>query len=116
EVPLASPRNLGAWERRQTLFMLHSTAHWQKTVHGYSGLRPPFHVELYSGLTRFPDETSLRSLSRIGVRYGVWHTELYPPNEWPAIETRIKSFGDLLRLERVEGAGRVYSIAAAQAR
>src|SRR6185295_20401989 len=40
EVPLPSYGSGGnAWERRQTEFMLHATAHWQKTVHGYSGLR-----------------------------------------------------------------------------
>ena len=37
EVPLANPRDLGAWERRHTAYLLHSMAHWQKTVHGYSG-------------------------------------------------------------------------------
>jgi hypothetical protein len=110
EVPLASPRNLGAWERRQTAYMLHSTAHWQKTVHGYSGFRPPGHVELYSQLTTFPDETSLRSLNTLGVRYVVVHSDLYPPGQWPAVEDRIKGFDNWLRLEHVEGAGQVYSI------
>ena len=47
EVPLPDPRHAGAFERRQTMFMLHSTAHWQKTVHGYSGIRAPLHDGLY---------------------------------------------------------------------
>ena len=36
EVPVPSPGNLGALERHQTQSMLHATAHWQKTIHGYS--------------------------------------------------------------------------------
>ena len=43
ELPLGNPRNLGGWERRHTEYMLHSMAHWQKTIEGYSGLRPALH-------------------------------------------------------------------------
>ena len=46
EVPVPTAGE-GGEERRQTAFMLHSMAHWQKTVHGYSGLRPPLHYELF---------------------------------------------------------------------
>ena len=110
EVPLPNPRNLGATERRHTEYMLHSTAHWQKTVHGYSGFRPPRHVEMYSELREFPDERSLRRLTEIGVRYVVVHTDLYEPGEWPRAEARIASFASRLTLEYTAGAGRVYSI------
>jgi hypothetical protein len=110
ELPLANPRNLGAVERRHTEFMLHSTAHWQKTVEGYSGLRPPLHEELYAQLVNFPDETSLRSLLRLGVDYVVVHADLYPPGEWPRVDARLGEFGEWLELEHEEGAGRVYRL------
>ena len=110
EVPLPDPLNAGAFERRQTTYMLHSMAHWQKTVHGYSGFRAPLHENLYLQLRNFPDEASLRDLSRFGVGYVVVHTDLYPPGEWPQVASRIERFGAWLRLEHVAGAGRVYSL------
>lgn len=109
EVPLPDPGNLGAAERRQTMFMLHSTAHWQKTVHGYSGFRPARHQTLYAELTNFPDETSLKSLRDLGVNYIVVHTDLYEPGEWKKVEERLGRFSKSLTLEHVEGEGRVYS-------
>jgi hypothetical protein len=110
EVPLANPRNVGAYERRQTEYMLHSTAHWQKTVHGYSGLRPPLHFELYPKLAQFPDAASIDALLAIGVRYIVVHTDYYTPADWAAVEERIKRYEKSVKLEHVEGAGRVYSL------
>ena len=90
--------------------MIHAMAHWQKTVHGYSGLRPPLHAELYSQLVSFPDEKSLSTLSDLGVRYVVVHTDLYPAGEWPIVEERIGRFPQRLHLEHAEGAGRAYSL------
>jgi hypothetical protein len=110
EVPLPNPRSLQEFELRTTMYMFHSTAHWQKTVHGYSGLRPPLHDALYSELTRFPDDTSVRALLSLGVNYVVVHTDLYPPGEWPEVEERIGLFQGWLKLEHVDGAGRVYSL------
>jgi hypothetical protein len=109
EVPLPSPADLGAWERRQTMFMLHSTAHWQQTVHGYSGFRPPLHERLFAALTTFPSEASIRSLTDLSVSYLVVHTDLYAPEEWLRIEKAIERLS-ALKLEHVEGAGRVYSL------
>ena len=109
EVPLPDPGNLGAAERRETMFMLHATAHWQKTVHGYSGFRPARHEALYAELTNFPDEASLKSLRDFGVTYIVVHTELYEPGEWARVEQRLGRFSASLTLEHVEGDGRVYA-------
>ena len=110
EVPVPSPGDLGAYERQQTMAMLHSTAHWQKTVNGYSGIRPALHQRLNLELTAFPDETSLRSLRDLGVRYVVVHAEMYPPEARADIEARYVRFAGELRLEHVEGPGRVYTI------
>jgi hypothetical protein len=97
-------------ERRQSEFMLHSMAHWQKTVHGYSGFRPPQHDELYAQLRTFPDDTSLGGLTRFGVTYVVVHTDLYAPGEWEPVRERIQQYSARLKLVHVAGAGRVYEL------
>jgi hypothetical protein len=110
EVPLGNPESAQATEIRHTTYMLHSTAHWQKTVHGYSGTRPPLHDQLYAQLLHFPDEPSLRALSRLGVARVVVHADLYPPGEWDAVRGRIERASAWLRLEAVSGSGRVYAL------
>jgi hypothetical protein len=101
EVPLGD-------EQRYTQYMLHSTAHWQKTIIGYSGLRPPLHSLLYRQLRDFPDQASLDNLTELGVTYIVVHGDLYPPEEWRAVENRLHAFSARLSLLHTEGAGRVY--------
>ena len=110
EVPLPDPANPGEFERRQTAYMMHATAHWQKTVHGYSGFRAPVHELIFQNLREFPTDEGLRRLALLGVSRVVVHTDLYEPGEWPAVEARIGRFADWLRLEHAEGAGRVYSL------
>ena len=110
EVPVPSAGDLGALERHQTQSMLHSMAHWQKTVHGYSGIRRPFHAQLYDELTAFPDATSLASLRAVGVNYVVVHTDRVRRS----LARRSKNGSQGHRrceLEHVEGDGRVYSLA-----
>ena len=108
EVPVPSAGDLGALERHQTQSMLHSMAHWQKTVHGYSGIRRPFHAQLYDELTAFPDAASLASLRAVGVTYVVVHTDQYG-DRWRTIEEQIART-PALKLEHTERAGRVYSL------
>jgi len=110
EVPLPDPLQAGPFERRQTMFMLHAMGHWQRTVHGYSGIRAPLHDRLYALLRNFPDPASLDELARLDVRYVVVHTELYPPGEWEQVSARIDGHGSRLRLEHVAGTGRIYSV------
>ena len=109
-MPFGNPRNVGGYERRQTEYMLHSTAHWQKTIHGYSGLRPRLHFDLYKKMLEFPDEASVNALQQLDVRYIVVHTDYYTPADWAAVEERITRVAQL-KLEHTEGAGRVYSLA-----
>lgn len=97
-------------DRIQSTYMLHTLAHWQKTVHGHSGLRPELHVELYDQLRSFPDETSLASLQRLGVDYVVIHPEFYGPGEWEAVRERLEEFGAWLELLHEEDGGRVYTL------
>jgi hypothetical protein len=105
-----SPGNLGALERQQTTSMLHATAHWQKTIHGYSGIRRPFHEQLYLDLTAFPDAKSIERLRDVGVTYIVVHTDAYEnADKWRMVEEQLAKT-PALKLEHTEGAGRVYSL------
>jgi hypothetical protein len=102
----------GGEERRQTAFMLHSMAHWQKTVHGYSGLRPPLHYELFRQLRLFPDDATITRLAALGVDYAVVHLDLYPAGEWPMVEERLRRYEDVLKLVYSDETARVYAISA----
>jgi hypothetical protein len=116
EVPLEIFGSGESFERQETAFMIHSTAHWQKTVQGYSGWRTAFHSDLYTKMAAFPDETSLMSLTDLGVTYVVVHTDSYTPDEWCRVEERIRGFASRLRLEHTEGAGRVYRLISVESR
>jgi hypothetical protein len=110
EVPVGNPANYGQWEQREADYMLHSIAHWQKTVHGYSGFRSDVHGALFAELAEFPTEQVLQHLHELGVTDLVVHTDLYPAGDWPVIDRRIAAFGNWLTLRHVEGAGRVYAL------
>jgi len=97
-------------EHDHVAYMLHSTAHWQKTVHGFHGWRNILHTMLYWDMQKFPDEKSLGQLSALGVTYMVVHTERYPPGEWQSVEERLRQYSGRLRLVHAEGAGRVYAL------
>ena len=109
EVPVPTAHE-GGEERRQTTYMLHSMAHWQRTVHGYSGLRPPLHHELFRQLRLFPDDTSLARLTELGVDYVVVHIDLYPSGEWPVVDEQLRTFEQVLKLVYSDERARVYAI------
>jgi hypothetical protein len=96
--------------RYQTTYMLHSMAHWQKTVHGYSGFEPASHTLLYARLRGFPSEISLEHLLEYGVTYAVVHIDMYPPAEWETVEQKLHSFTPWLTLEYTDDRSRVYSV------
>jgi hypothetical protein len=110
EVPLVEASHLQASELRHTTYMLHATAHWHKTVEGYSGIRPPLFEELYAKLRTFPDAASLRSLADLGVTHVVVHRDLLEADEQTAMDERLRAFGSWLRLEHADPYGRVYSL------
>ena len=109
EVPIASIGDVGTMERQQTRAMLHSMAHWQQTVHGYSGIRRPLHDQLFRELTLFPDDISIDRLRELGVTYVIVHSEQYPPGVWAGVERRLAERTDL-SLVHVEEDGRAYMI------
>ena len=96
-------------ERSHSHFMLHSMAHWQKTVHGYSGMRPPLHEKLYAEMRAFPEDASIMRLMELGVTHLVVHGELYPAEVWPQVEARIGQ-SRFLELVFVAGTAKVYEV------
>ena len=110
ELPVPSPGHLGQFERHHTTAMLHATAHWQKTVHGYSGIRRPLHHELYLTLTDFPKPAAIDALRAVGVSHVVVHTDQYSSrDEWREIDSQLAS-SPALELLHSEGEGRVYAV------
>jgi hypothetical protein len=101
---------VGAATRYHSTYMLHSMAHWQKTVHGHSSLLPALHERLYDQLRSFPDEGSLRTLTDIGVTYIVVHTDFYKPGEWEAVERALDGYASRLILQHEDSSGRVYRL------
>jgi hypothetical protein len=97
-------------ERYQTAYMLHSMAHWQKTVHGYSGMRPPLHEVLFREMRRFPDEASIAHLLELGVTYVVVHPDMYPAEDWKVVEGRLAQPDRRLILKYSGPGGRVYAL------
>jgi len=96
--------------RQHTTYMLHSMAHWQKTIHGFSGFEAPFHTTLYRELRAFPDDLSLLRLRDLRITYIVVHPAYYQAGEWAGVEKRLAQFADRLSLEHEEGNGRVYTL------
>jgi hypothetical protein len=108
EVPVPRASNAGAYERFHTSAMLHSTAHWQKTIHGYSGIRPPLHDRVFRELNLFPDDTSIASLRELGVTHVVVHRGEYR-DFWPEVEARLRQ-SPALRFVHAEADGDVYEV------
>ncbi|HTK29483.1 MAG TPA: hypothetical protein VL309_08025 [Vicinamibacterales bacterium] len=113
ELPEANPANLSRAERWHTAYMLHSTAHWKKTVDGYSGIRPAFHEQLYAALAAFPDERAVPMLAAAGVTHVVVHLDMYDDRDRAAIAAALDRAA-WLRLVHAEGDGRVYALIGAR--
>ena len=110
EIPLPMTSMAGTRARRDARFMLHSTAHWQKTIHGYSGAEPPGYAELSLAMMFFPDERSLEAMADMGVTHVVVHPDLYPDDERDAAMARIDAGSDWLRPAYYGRDGRVYRL------
>jgi len=96
--------------RYHSTYMLHSMAHWQRTVHGHSSLLTPLHEQLYDELRTFPDEASITHLRSIGVNYIVVHVDWYQPGEWDAVRREFDRFRAVLTLVHEDATGRVYAV------
>jgi hypothetical protein len=115
EFPL-DPENDVTRNLRQSEFMVHSMAHWQKTIHGYSGITPRLHTKLYEELAEFPDARTLDELEALGVTYVVLHKSLYRPHARMAVQTRIRDFPEDLMPVFEDQEGCVYRLRGGVAR
>ncbi|HXG54043.1 MAG TPA: hypothetical protein VNJ03_01575 [Vicinamibacterales bacterium] len=96
EVPLSGSL------RDQSAYMLHSMAHWQPTVHGYSGLEPAGHTALYEAMRRFPEPGALEALRGFNVTYVAVHIDRFAPGRWAAVERELAVIPSLELLFRDE--------------
>ena len=112
--PVPDPTDATRSARLHSYYMLHSMAHWQPLVNGYSGIVPPRHQRLFMILTAFPDLASLRELEELGVGYAVLHRDFYSEEDWDRVGARAAEFPDRLHLEAETDDGRLYSLPAAR--
>jgi hypothetical protein len=110
EVPIASPGDVSRFNAESARYMVHSTAHFQKTVMGFTGVLPPDHALLFEELSHFPDEASLRHLAALHVTYVVVHGEDYAPEDLGRLESEIQQFRSWLTLVHAQGRARVYAV------
>jgi hypothetical protein len=110
EVPIATPSDVSRFNAESARYMVHSTAHFQKTVMGFTGVLPPDHAILFDELSRFPDEAGLRHLAALHVTYVVVHGEDYAPEDLGRLESQIRQFSSWLTLVHAEGPARVYAV------
>jgi len=101
EVPVTVP---------QTVYMLHSTAHWQKTIHGVARVIPALNQLLFEELADFPSESGVRRLLDARVTYVVVHTDLYAVEQRQRLDERLRAFGRCLDLQYSDPGGRVYAV------
>ena len=94
--------------RDQSTYMLHSVNHWQKTVHGYSGIEPPDHMRLYTTMRRFPDAESLAAMRSFGVTHVVLHIDRYRPGDWERVAPRLSAVETELEVVFQDLRSRVY--------
>jgi hypothetical protein len=110
DLPVPDSSNFARRDQVAAEYMLHSMAHWQPILEGYSGVYPPDYPDLYWPLTRFPDEASLRMLARIGVTYAVVHVDRIPESDRAGFDAAVRRWAADLTLEHEEPGGRIYSI------
>ena len=72
EFPVPAPDSLPYLEPR---FVYMSTFHWKPLLNGYSGFYPRSYLRRLDRASTFPDEESVASLGREGVRYIVVHDD-----------------------------------------
>jgi hypothetical protein len=95
-------------ERRQSTYMLHSMAHWGQTIHGHSGIRTPYHHELYEKLRGFPSEAAFDALAAAGVTHIVVHPAMYEQADWQRAVESLPAFADRWQEVYDDGTSQVY--------
>jgi hypothetical protein len=90
-------------------YMEASTLHWMPLVNGYSDYTPPTFQERLDVLGDFPSETSMALMKQDGVRYAMFHIDIYGPL-WPALAQNIERFSNELTLRYADDRTRLYEL------
>jgi hypothetical protein len=81
----------------RTRYMLGSTAHWMPLVDAYSDYIPQDFVEKTDTLGGFPTRESFKLLEKDGVRYAVFHVDLYGVSLREPLAARLSEFAPYLK-------------------
>ena len=110
EVPMPDPENVGLSNALNATYMLHSTAHWQKTVNGWSGILPGGHQDLFIALWKFPNQPAIDQLTAFGVDFVVIHEDFTLADQRKKTDADMVPFQARLTLVHEEADGRVYAL------
>ena len=89
-----------------------STFHWFPLVNGYSGVFPRSYLTLLDRLQSFPDESSIRRLRAIGVRYLIVHGSTFRAVDWLTLHDGLAQLGvkELGRFDDAVGEAALYQV------
>ncbi len=85
-----------------SVYMLHSTEHWQPMLNGYSGFFPRSFLDLTEHAKGFPDEASIEYLRKREVDFIVVHGNLLSPDTFGGITTGLLARPDVRAVARFE--------------
>jgi hypothetical protein len=119
ELPRAPVIEMPFFERslfysRHTIYMLMSTTHWMPLVNGYSDYFPPEFGETAAALAPFPHPGAFELAHRLGVRYVMFHLDVYDAKTRVEVEERLRQFGGRLRALYADDQTRLYEILQAE--
>lgn len=104
ELPITLPS-------QEILYAYYSIYHWKKLVNGFSGYYPPlYYFYLRDRAALFPGLDFIRDLQSLGIKYLIWHSDLYPAGQRERIKPQIAQLGSTLRLVRQFYTDYVYAI------
>jgi hypothetical protein len=115
ELPRAPLIEMPFFERsrfysRHTIYMLRSTAHWMPLVNGYSDYFPPDFADTAVALAPFPYPGAFDAAQRLGVRYAMFHLDVYDAKTRAEVEERLREFAGRLRPLYADDHTRLYEI------
>jgi hypothetical protein len=84
------------------LYMLWSTAHFKPMANGHSALVPPSYFQLASALEGFPTPSGVAELRGRGIRYIIFHRDLYLRHIAGPVEESLDRAPELERVFRGE--------------
>lgn len=100
--------NISAMNDRNAGYMLHSMAHWEKTVHGFSGVLPDEHHMLYRAMSSFPNESAIARMRGLGVTHVLFHADMTDPGTVAWVDGLFGPWATDLLLVHQEADGRAY--------